>query len=74
MRSDGDFEFAIELTEVFLTPEIANEMFAGELEVGASLRRLLPQVRKMRLGGVFVFSGGKEGVEDLQACLGEFAG
>ena len=32
--SDGEFEFAREFAEVFLTPEVAHEMFAGEFQVG----------------------------------------
>jgi hypothetical protein len=34
MRRDGEFEFAGEFAEVLLPPEIADEKFAGEFEVG----------------------------------------
>ena len=34
MRRDGEFEFAGEFAEVFLPPKIADEMFAGQFQIG----------------------------------------
>jgi len=34
MRRDSEFEFPRKFAEVLLTPEVADEKFAGELEVG----------------------------------------